>query len=108
MSPVRARSAPLRTIARATIEIIPPMTARTIEPRLIGARTGAWVALGSAGRGRRLGAAGGQLSAPPDADPVEQVAGDDPQGGRAVDDAPLEADRAGLLEVAGRDGDLAD
>ena len=53
-------------------------------------------------------AAGGQLGRAPDAQPVEEVASDHPQGRQAVHDAPPEADRRGLLEVAGRDGDLAD
>jgi hypothetical protein len=39
---------------------------------------------------------------------MEEVAGDDPEGREAVDDAAPEADRAGLGEVAGRHRDLAD
>ena len=39
---------------------------------------------------------------------MEQVRRDDPQRREAVDDGPLEVDRAGLGEVAGGDGDLGD
>jgi hypothetical protein len=39
---------------------------------------------------------------------VEEIAGHDPQRRQAIHDAALEADRARLLEVAGRDADLAD
>ena len=42
------------------------------------------------------------------ADLVQQIPADDAQGREAVDDAPPEADRARLLEVARRDRDLAD
>ena len=53
-------------------------------------------------------AAGGQLRRATDSEAVEEVAGDDPQGRQAVHDAAPEADRGRLLEVARRDGDLAD
>ena len=39
---------------------------------------------------------------------MQEIPRDDTERGQAVDDAAAEPDRGGLLEVAGRDGDLAD
>ena len=51
---------------------------------------------------RRVRRAGRQLRRAPHPQSMEEVAGDHPQRREAVDDAPLEADRARLLEIAGR------
>ena len=53
-------------------------------------------------RSGRAARPGRQLGRAADAGAVEQEAGDDPEGRQPVHDAPLEADRAGLLEVARR------
>src|SRR5262245_1863264 len=49
-----------------------------------------------------------ELARATDAQSVERVAGHDPERGQAVHDAPAQAHRGGLLEVARGDRDLAD
>src|SRR5213593_989387 len=107
ISPTTARFAPRRTsiaaptsTERSRTQMAPTLTAiptaaRSRKPRSTLTRAGS-----RSSRGELL-----RWSQP---QAVEHVAADDAQRREAIDDAAPEADRAGLLEVTGRDGDLAD
>ena len=101
------------TSAIAIAEIARPRSARRRVPhpparrRVRGARGAGVPGAGRAGPGVP-GDSRGELRGRSHADPVEGEAGADPQGGEAVHEAPAQAHRARLGEVAGRDRDLAD
>src|SRR5262245_33453023 len=104
-SAVAWRSTPWSTNHSATIETAKPPTTRTVERFGI---IGPPPVERSDDRPRRLRRPCRELRGAADAHPVEQVPGDDPQRRQPVHDAPPEADRARLLEVARRDRDIAD